>query len=126
MWNFYSSLQWIWFLCFNKFSFDCTSLFINVFGPIEWVCDHVTYDLDSFIKIVFEHSHHIWCVFSRGVGVEVATDTLHSYFQLLSGSILGTFKVKMLQKMCSAAGLRGLVTTATIYEYCDGGDVWLH
>lgn len=126
MGNFDCCLQGVWFLGFTELAFDGAAFILDIFGVIERVCDHIAYYFYCFVEIILEYGHHVWGILSRSVRIQVPSNRLYSYFQLLSSSIFGPLKMQMLQKMRSSTCLRRLIPTPTVDKHSNGCQIRFH
>ena len=124
--NFNSCLQRIALLSFQQFSMNSPSFTLDIAFPIKRICYHVPNNLHSLWKVVFENRHHIACVFSWSIGVQLSTYVFHSYLQFLPCPIFCAFEMKMLKEVGSSTGWLCLVSTSALDEDSDAGDVSGH
>jgi hypothetical protein len=100
----------------EQFSVDGTSFVLYILLTVEGVGEHVADYLDGPIDVLAEDSHHIRCIFPRGIGIQVSTDVLDLQLQIVSCADLGALEMQVLQEMSNTTGLLGLVPASALDE----------
>jgi hypothetical protein len=77
MGNLDGSLERLTFPCLEKFPVDGTPFILNVLPPIHRIGKHISNNFDSSLNILAKHSHHIRCVLTRCVSIQISSNILN-------------------------------------------------
>lgn len=100
----------------EQLSVDGASLVLYILLTIEGVGEHIADYLDGPVDVLPEDSHHIRCILSRRVSVQVPTNILDLQFQIVSRADLCPLEMQVLQEMSYTTSLLGLISTAALDE----------
>ena len=101
---------------FNELSVNSTPLVFNILRSVQRICQHITQNSYCLRKILLKGSHHIRCILTTCIGIQISPHIFDLELQTFSCSVFCALKVQMFEEMSNTTGLFSLVSTSTFDE----------